>query len=297
MARGKKMTTNEFILKSIEKHKDRFDYSKVSYVNMKSKVVIICKEHGEFLQNPNNHLNGQGCFECASDSKRSNKIEFINKCEKIHNDKYDYSLVEYKSVTTEVKIICKEHGIFNKSPNKHLNGNGCPRCCKSIKIMDTKEFILRGNLKHKNKYDYSKTIYINSREKVYITCKVHGEFSQKPNNHLFENGCPKCGSLYGLKENKWLDSFNIEKEYRQYKIDKYFVDGYDPITNTIYEFNGDFWHGNPSKYKKDDINSISGKTFGYLLEKTLEKENKLKELGYNVISIWESDYLKEKALS
>jgi hypothetical protein len=103
MARGKKMTTYDFILKSIEKHSAKFDYSKVSYINMKNKVIIICKEHGEFLQNPNNHLNGQGCFNCASDNKRSNKIDFINKSIKIHNDKFDYSLVEYKNVLTILK--------------------------------------------------------------------------------------------------------------------------------------------------------------------------------------------------
>ena len=236
MARGKKMTTNEFILKSIEKHSNRFDYSKVFYINMKNKVIIICKEHGEFLQNPNNHLNGQGCFNCASDDKRSNKIEFINKCEKIHNDKYDYSLVEYKSVTTEVKIICKEHGIFEQIPNYHLSGNGCPKCCKSSKI-DNLEFIKRARIKHGDKYDYSLTNYVNSFTNVDITCKEHGVFNQNPANHLFDNGCSKCGSTYGIKENKWLDSFGIKKEYRQYKIEKYFVDGYDHITNTIYEFN------------------------------------------------------------
>ena len=290
MARGKKMTTNEFILKSIEKHSNRFDYSKVFYINMKNKVIIICKEHGEFLQNPNNHLNGQGCFNCASDDKRSNKIEFINKCEKIHNDKYDYSLVEYKSVTTEVKIICKEHGIFEQIPNYHLSGNGCPKCCKSSKI-DNLEFIKRARIKHGDKYDYSLTNYVNSFTNVDITCKEHGVFNQNPANHLFDNGCSKCGSTYGIKENKWLDSFGIKKEYRQYKIEKYFVDGYDHITNTIYEFNGDFWHGNPSKYKEDDINPISGKSFGYLLKKTIEKEDRLKELGYNLVSIWESEYI------
>lgn len=289
MARGKKMTTDEFISKAIDKHNNRFDYSKVSYINMKNKVIIICKEHGGFLQNPNNHLNGQGCFECASDSKRSNRIDFINKSKKIHNNKYDYSLVEYKSVTSKIKIICKEHGIFEQVPNYHLSGAGCPKCCKSSKI-DNLEFIKRSRVKHGNRYDYSLTNYINSFTNIDIICKEHGIFNQKPTNHLFENGCPKCGTSYGIKENRWLDSFGIKNEYRQYKIDKYFVDGYDPITNTIYEFNGDFWHGNPDKYKKDDINPISGKSFGYLLSKTIEKENKLKKLGYNFISIWESEY-------
>jgi len=283
------MTTNEFIFRSIQIHKDRFDYSKVSYVNMKSKVVIICKEHGEFLQNPNNHLNGQGCFECASDSKRSNRIDFINKSKEIHNNKYDYSLIEYKSVTSKIKIICKEHGIFEQVPNSHLSGAGCPKCCKSSKI-DNLEFIKRARTKHGDRYDYSLTNYINSFTNVDIICKDHGVFSQKPTNHLFENGCPKCGTNYGIKENRWLDSFGVKNEYRQYKIDKYFVDGYDPITNTIYEFNGDFWHGNPNKYKEEDINPINGKSFGYLLSKTIEKENKLRKLGYNFVSIWESEY-------
>ena len=295
MARGRKMTTNEFILKAIEKHNHRFDYSKVSYINMKNKVVIICKKHGEFLQNPNN-LNGQGCFDCASDDKRSNKIDFVKKSKILHNDKYNYSLVEYKSVIIKVKIICKEHGIFEQVPNHHLSGVGCPKCCKSSKI-DNSEFLKRAKIKHGDRYDYSLTKYINSFTNVDIICKEHGIFSQKPTNHLFENGCPKCGTNYGIKENRWLDSFGIKNEYRQYKIDKYFVDGYDPDTNTIYEFNGDYWHGNPNKYNPENINSNNGKTFGELYLKTLEKENKLKELGYNVVSIWESDYLKEKVLS
>jgi hypothetical protein len=293
----KRLTTKEYINNALKVHNGLYDYSKVNYINTKTKICIICEKHGEFLQNPNNHLQGKGCLKCANDDKRSNEYDFINKSKKIHKDKYDYSLVEYKKVTSKVKIICKEHGIFEQIPNTHLSGSGCPKCCSSTKI-NTIEFIKRANERHNNKYDYSYVEYVNSETNVNIICKEHDLFSQKPANHLIGNGCPKCGTTYGIKENKWLDIFNIKKEYRQYKIDKYFVDGYDPETNTIYEFNGDFWHGNPIKYKKDDVNIISGKTFGYLLEKTLEKENKLKQLGYNVISIWESDYnLKEKVLS
>lgn len=288
MARGKKMTTNEFILKSIEIHNNKFDYSKVNYVNMKNKVIIICRIHGDFLQNPNNHLNGQGCFKCACDNKRSNKIDFIKKSIKIHQNKYDYSLVEYKKVTDEIEIICNKHGVFLQSPNYHLSGKGCPKCCKSIKIMDTLEFIDRANLKHENKYNYSTTEYKSSGEYIKIICKIHGEFKQIARNHLMGNGCPKCGTLYGVKENKWLDSLNCIN--RQVKIDKYVVDGYDPLTKTIYEFNGDFWHGNPKKYKPSDINNINGKTFGELYRMTIEKKENLERLGYKVISIWESDF-------
>lgn len=91
-------------------------------------------------------------------------------------------------------------------------------------------------------------------------------------------------------ENSWLDSLNINE--RQVRIGKYIVDGFDPLTNTIYEFNGDFWHGNPSKYNPSDINYVNNMKFGDLYEKTLVKENYLRSLGYNVVSIWESDFNK-----
>ncbi len=285
--RGIKMTTSEFIVRSNEIHFDKFDYSKVNYINMKNKVVIVCKIHGEFLQNPNNHLNGQGCLKCSNDFKRGDILDFIERSKIKHSDKYDYSSVEYKSAFSKVSIICREHGIFKQTPNSHLSGSGCFKCCKSSKI-DLFEFIKRANIKHNYKYDYSSTIYVNSKDNVDIICKEHGSFSQIPRNHLMGNGCPSCGTLYGIKENKWLDSFNCVN--RQVKIDKYFVDGYDPDTKTIYEFNGDFWHGNPKKYNKDDINSIVGKTFGELYEMTMKKRNNLEELGYKVISIWESDF-------
>ena len=93
-------------------------------------------------------------------------------------------------------------------------------------------------------------------------------------------------------EGKWLDDIGIEIENRQYKIGKYIVDGYNPSTNTIYEFNGDFWHGNPNKYNSSDINPQTKCSFGDLYRKTLNKEKALLKRGYNVISIWESDYKK-----
>ena len=95
----------------------------------------------------------------------------------------------------------------------------------------------------------------------------------------------------------YISCFHIKDEFRQYKIDKYRVDGYDPNTNTIYEFNGDFWHGNPNRFDSNELNRVSKLTFGELYQKTLDKENKLKELGYNVISIWETDFLNEQVLS
>ena len=81
-----------------------------------------------------------------------------------------------------------------------------------------------------------------------------------------------------------------ECEYVVDKIGK--VDGFCKETNTVYEFHGDYWHGNPKKYKPEDINQINYKTFGELYQKTVERDNKIRELGYNLVTIWEQEWNK-----
>ena len=144
---------------------------------------------------------------------------------------------------------------------------------------------------HGNKYDYSLSNYNGSRRKIKIICDKGHIFEQIADNHMSGANCPKCSNCISKKEVKWLDSLNIKEENRQYKIGRYIVDGFDFTTNTVYEFNGDYWHGNPAIYNLEDVNKTSKKTFGELYQYTLDKENKLKDLGYNVISIWESDFV------
>lgn len=127
----KKNTTEDFIQKANKIHKGLYDYSKVSYVNSKTKVIIICPIHGKFEQIAASHLSGRGCSKCAKNilihCRRSTKEEFIEKVNKKHNYKYDYSNVEYKNNNTKVKIICPEHGVFEQTPRGHLT-YGCPKC-------------------------------------------------------------------------------------------------------------------------------------------------------------------------
>ena len=118
--------------------------------------------------------------------KRLTTEEFIEKAKKVHGDRYNYSKVEYKNNCIKVIIVCKIHDGFKQKPNGHLNGKGCPKCVGQNKT--TKELIKQFNKIHRNKYDYSKVEYINSRTKVIIICKKHGEFSQTPNNHLRKRG-------------------------------------------------------------------------------------------------------------
>ena len=131
---SKRKSNDEFIREARLIHHNRYDYSKVEYANNKTKVCIVCPEHGEFWQAPSDHLNGKGCPQCAG-NVRHDKDTFVEKAKHIHNDRYDYSKVEYVNAHTKVCIICPEHGEFWQTPNNHLNGNGCP-LCKNRKIGD-----------------------------------------------------------------------------------------------------------------------------------------------------------------
>ena len=111
-------------------HKNKFDYSKVNYINNNSDIIITCKIHGDFKINPYHHLKGIGCSKCSGNYRKTND-EFISECEKIHNNKYDYSLTNHINNKTKVKIICKKHGLFLQNPSHHINGHGCPICNSS----------------------------------------------------------------------------------------------------------------------------------------------------------------------
>ena len=181
-----------FLEKSKLVHNDIYDYSLVDYINSYTKVKIICKKHGIFEQKPNKHKIGFGCNKCATDSKRNNINSLIEKLKIIHNNKYDYSLVNYTNMKTKVKIICHDHGIFEQNMDIHSKGHGCPVCSFDKNKYDTNIFINKSIQVHNNEFDYSLVDYINSYTKVKIICKKHGVFEQKPIMHIFGQKCPLC---------------------------------------------------------------------------------------------------------
>ena len=210
--------TELFISKAINIHKDKYDYSKVNYINAKTKVTIICKEHGEFQQTPSNHLSNYNCQKCANNLK-SNTISFIEKANIIHNNRYDYSKVNYINSDTQVIIICKAHGEFSQIPDFHINRKcGCPKCSNNVKS-HLLEFIEKSKKIHNNKYDYSKVIYINNYTNVIITCKIHGEFMQTPDIHINQKcGCPSCINKTEYKFYNKLKEFYPTLK-RQFKVE------------------------------------------------------------------------------
>lgn len=293
----KKINKEIFIERAIVVHGNLYNYDNIVYTGIFNKIKINCKNHGVFEQTPDHHLRGQGCAKCAGNLKLDIE-EFIKKAIKVHGDKYIYDEVNYINSNSRVKIICKIHNVFWQIANDHLQGNGCSKCSNKC-FITKKEFIKKAKEIHKDLYDYKHVIYTGNKNKVKIICnkKNHGIFEQRPSDHINKkHGCPKCVHTISKLETLWLDKLNVTKEFRNktIKINKkvYKPDAIDLENKIVWEFYGDYYHGNPLKYDQDKINKTNKKIFGQLYNDTVEKEKNYKDAGYKVISIWEKDFIE-----
>ena len=256
-------TTDFFIERAIEIHGDKYNYSKVNYINANTKVIIICPTHGEFKQTPSKHLSGQNCPICSGNKKISTN-EFIETAKKIHGDKYDYCKSKYDGALEQTTIICPNHGEFKQRCSDHLKGKGCPKCVGKNKTNE--EYIEEVNRVHKNKYDYSKTKLGLTRNKITIICPLHGEFQQTANSHLNGCGCPSC--IFESKGEKtireFLDMNDIkylkQKTFKGCKQKKKLrFDFYVPSLNACIEFDG-LQHYKPIERFGGEMGLIETKT-------------------------------------
>ena len=238
--------------------------------------------------------------------KKLTNVDIIARLTKLYNNKYDLSMVNYTGPNDKLTLICPIHGKWAKMAQKIFGHGkskvrGCPKCSfvdavknrSYNKLKTTSQFIAESKQKHSNVYDYSLVNYVNTDTKVDIKCPSHGIFKQLPWGHL-KYGCRACGVHKSNIEKQWIQSLNIPTLITQHSIPEFnfTVDGYDPVTNTIYEFYGDYWHGNPEKFDSAKINTKTPKqkTFGQLYSDTIAREKILKDAGYNIVSIWESNY-------
>lgn len=241
-----RLTTEEFIQKAREVHGDRYDYSKVEYVDSTTRVCIVCMKHGDFWQKPNIHLQGKGCFKCGreriANSSRKSLEQFLQDAKNVHGNRYDYSKVELVNYQTKVIIVCPVHGEFTQVPTLHLQGSGCPKCGNervSLR-MTTKEFIQKAKQIHGDRYDYSKVEYSGNKAKVCIICKEHGEFWQEARMHLSGCGCPICAGRKKMRTSDFI------KKARSVHGDKYDYSKAEYKGNTekvciICPEHGEFW--------------------------------------------------------
>lgn len=139
VSKARSGSVEKFVKSAKEVHGDKFNYEKVEYVDCDTHVYITCNKcSNSFRQTPVSHLSGDGCAKCGSVAAglalRSNTQEFVSKARAIHGDKYDYTKVEYKTVSTKVEIkcvSCDKH--FSQLANSHLNGKGCPSCSHKLR--------------------------------------------------------------------------------------------------------------------------------------------------------------------
>lgn len=145
-------------------------------------------------------------------SRRLTTAEFIEKSNKAHSNKYDYSKSIYVKNSDKIIVTCKIHGEFLIRAQGHMAGKGCLRCAvekrSALKFLSNDTFIKRSKLVHGNQYDYSETFYKSARDKVKIICRNHGSFYQLPSEHMKGSGCKKC-SLRKILPDEFINRASI----------------------------------------------------------------------------------------
>lgn len=287
-----KSSTEIFINRSKLIHGDTYEYTKVNYTNTNTKVLIICKFHGEFEQSPKKHLSGQGCSKCGREktisARKTNLDEFIKVSKDIHNDKYDYSKVEFNTLTDKVTIGCKVHGDFLQQALVHKNGSGCTLCwgtrrLTTLRLLTTEDIIRRSKNIHGDKYDYSDTIYSGPKNSLKILCPKHGYFSQAYYEHsVVGSGCKACSHIGSNAQRNLGDlisnlGVSVTTDYKLSTGKE--IDIFCKDLNIGFEYNGLRFHG---EHFKDKM---------YHLNKTKECE----ENGIRLIHIWEDEWLHSKS--
>jgi len=246
--------TDKFVAKAIASHGDRFCYDKVDYRDAKTKVIIGCPDHGDFLQTPDAHSRGQGCPACgkinrAVSKRNTSSSRFVATAMALHDGRYNYDQVTYTGVYNKVSIVCAEHGVFEQLPANHLAGNGCPKCANISRTENKRdtlaEFIKKAKVVHNTKYGYDKVIVGSPNEKVIIECPIHGEFTKLRSKHIAGEGCPACGITVGHDRHRLsLDEF-IEKSRKvhgdSYDYSKSVYASYHDLVCIVCSRHGDFF--------------------------------------------------------
>lgn len=223
-------TEETFLNKVKEVHGDKYDYSKVEWTGFKNKIKIICKKHDyEFEQQASKHAYGCGCPKCkfitSGNKRRLKHDEVIKQFQKIHGDKYDYSLVEYVKKHEPVRIICSKHGEFLQTPNNHYRGAGCQECGKEsiakARSLTQEEFERRIYKMYGDQFDLSEAVYINNSTDTKFICKDHGAVYARPANAFFGKICRKCSGIMVRNTEDFIEQADMvhDEKYDYSKVE------------------------------------------------------------------------------
>lgn len=302
-----------YLRQAQQRHGNKYDYSDVTYVNSSTPIRIGCAQHGTFEQIPALHAKGHGCVRCAhsletrlrnTSNPRSHRVpwsfeRFERRAHELHQRRYTYKRTIIRGQSTPVLAFCSDHGPFIVRIPDHLSPKkrtGCPECGHSrgadSRRHDRDLFIRKARLVHGDEFDYSDVVYTGDSGKVSIICRAHGMFEQKATNHLQGNKCPRCAGSISRVSQRWLNELGLPNDSNHREVRglipdrRFIVDGFDPETNTVYEFWGDFFHANPEHAKSKYKRSIQRR------QCTEEKRKLILSAGYRLWEVWESDYKK-----
>lgn len=292
-----KLTFEAFVAKSTnfddpinEKHRgvsyDRPE-SRASWNGSKVKIPLWCEVHSEFfVQQPANHMNGQGCPKCGKDvyKTKRRKSDPVADFRAVHGDLYDYSRMVYENVQTQIEIVCPEHGPFWQKPNAHLTGHTCPSCWANKRLAFAKQrstdykssYAERAARVHSGKYALL-NLPENSHDTVRLVCPIHGEFHQKAHTHLLGHGCWSCGQNTNFSElavAEFIKSLGVKVEHENRTVlDGLHIDIWAPERKIGVEYHGMFWH-----------------TVDRVGDKHREKYRRATEAGIKLIQIFDFEW-------
>ncbi len=265
-----RLTQDEFLARAKAVHGDnRYDLSRVNYVDTKSKVEVVCPKHGSWLSTPGNFLYGYGCPKCGHekviDGMRLTQEEFLARVKSVHKDKFNFSRVRYVSFTDKVEVICPVHGPWRTLPGNLLRGCGCPKC-KAEKaserlFLTQEEFESRISAMFGEKADFSSAVYSGTKARVTMRCTEHDIEFEAPADSLFAGawGCPSCinnGKSKGEESvAEYIESLGVKVERgRRDVIPPKEIDIFIPAKNLAIEYNGVYYHHDgkkPRNYHRD----------------------------------------------
>ena len=314
---GRRLTTDEFVLRAKSVHGKKFKYGNTIYTTAKTKVSVTCAMHGDFSTLPSNHLAGRGCPSCSQEravallgkGARHSQDEVIARFKNVHGSKYDYSRVRYVRGIDPVRIGCPEHGLFDQAPVHHFDGKGCPKCAieisRTANRLNEAEVIDRFRNLHGKRFDYSKFRYKDFKTKSLIGCRDsgHGFFEMNAQAHLEGKGCPACSQSKGERFiDEWLreSGYKFEREFpiastvgadgRRLRFD-FLISEH----KVLIEFDGE-QHFRPITFFG------SSKETALKVHEEIKRRDKIKNVwatknGYRLIRIRYDDDIREKLLS
>ena len=259
---GKKLSLIEVTKLIKEIHGDKYDLSELLYVNRRTKFTLKCEQHGSWLTLLDQIIRGQGCPICgktdAAIKRRVSFEDFLRQAKELHGNKYSYYKDRFVKISAKTKINCPIHGDFEQMADTHIRqGSGCPDCGFATQVekrkMSLEDFILKSQIIHGDKYNYSKAAYTNNRKKIIVICPEHGEFYPAPGNFLSGSGCPKC-SIIEQHENqkKNVGDFindSIKVHGNKYDYSKVVYNGGKVFVEIICKKHGAF-HQTPNNHQR-----------------------------------------------